>query len=541
MQFSGNVLIIEHDQDKRQALETIFTFLGAATQTGEIEDCLSYLDSSSEQVDACILGTLTGKANSSKIIAKYPRTAFIVCDSEFIPSGKEDANYIGRLSKEPTYDELVQLLHYCQSFRTMSRLSGRSDGRRGALIKRLVGRSDAMCIVRRLIEQVAPTDANVLILGESGTGKEVVARAIHDLSNRSKKPFVPVNCGAIPGELLESELFGHEKGAFTGAFATREGRFELAEGGTLFLDEIGDMPFQMQVKLLRVLQERTFTRVGSNKIITANVRVIAATHQNLEKMVQENRFREDLFYRLNVFPIETPPLRERTDDIPLLIQELVNRHGKEQHTTIRFTQRAMLMLMQNEWKGNVRELSNLVERLLILHPNEVVDISDLPGKYHGDKVANDPIAEREALLEAFTAPDEFDSADDFNGLDDSSLMSTDPNAFSAKSGSKAAANAAAAASSSVVVPSPEPNGAKGKGDLPDLPVIRDEADMAEAFVPRLSPDGVNLKDMITDIEISMIKQALEQTNGVVAKAAETLGLRRTTLIEKMKKYGLTAQ
>lgn len=542
MQFSGNVLIIEHDQDKRQALETIFTFLGAATQTGEIEDCLSYLDSSSEQVDACILGTLTGKANSSKIIAKYPRTAFIVCDSEFIPSGKEDANYIGRLSKEPTYDELVQLLHYCQSFRTMSRLSGRSDGRRGTLIKRLVGRSDAMCIVRRLIEQVAPTDANVLILGESGTGKEVVARAIHDLSNRSKKPFVPVNCGAIPGELLESELFGHEKGAFTGAFATREGRFELAEGGTLFLDEIGDMPFQMQVKLLRVLQERTFTRVGSNKIITANVRVIAATHQNLEKMVQENRFREDLFYRLNVFPIETPPLRERTDDIPLLIQELVNRHGKEQHTTIRFTQRAMLMLMQNEWKGNVRELSNLVERLLILHPNEVVDISDLPGKYHGDKVANDPVAEREALLEAFTAPDEFDSADDFNGLDDSSLMSTVPNAFSAKNASsKAAANAAAAASSSVVVPSPEPNGAKGKGDLPDLPVIRDEADMAEAFVPRLSPDGVNLKDMITDIEISMIKQALEQTNGVVAKAAETLGLRRTTLIEKMKKYGLTAQ
>ena len=386
MQFSGNVLIIEHDQDKRQALETIFTFLGAATQTGEIEDCLSYLDSSSEQIDACILGTLTGKVSSAKIMAKYPRTAFIVCDSEFIPSGKEDANYIGRLSKEPTYDELVQLLHYCQSFRTMSRISGRSDGRRGALIKRLVGRSDAMCVVRRLIEQVAPTDANVLILGESGTGKEVVARAIHDLSNRSKKPFVPVNCGAIPGELLESELFGHEKGAFTGAFATREGRFELAEGGTLFLDEIGDMPFQMQVKLLRVLQERTFTRVGSNKIITANVRVIAATHQNLEKMVQENRFREDLFYRLNVFPIETPPLRERTDDIPLLIQELVNRHGKEQHTTIRFTQRAMLALMQNQWKGNVRELSNLVERLLILHPNEVVDASDLPAKYLGDKV-----------------------------------------------------------------------------------------------------------------------------------------------------------
>ena len=517
MQFSGNVLIIEHDQDKRQALETIFTFLGAATQTGEVEDCLSYLDSSSEQVDACILGNLNGKDNIAKILARYPRTACIICDDEFIPSGKEDANYIGRLSKEPTYDELVQLLHYCQSFKTMSRVSGRSDGKRGALIKRLVGRGNAICLVRRLIEQVAPTDANVLILGESGTGKEVVARAIHDLSNRSKKPFVPVNCGAIPGELLESELFGHEKGAFTGAFATREGRFELAEGGTLFLDEIGDMPFQMQVKLLRVLQERTFTRVGSNKIIHANVRVIAATHQNLEKMVAENKFREDLFYRLNVFPIETPPLRERSDDIPILIQELVNRHGKEQHTTIRFTQRAMLTLMQNEWKGNVRELSNLVERLLILHPNEVIDSGDLPAKYRGDKIVDDPIAEREALLEAFTTGEDFDHVDESFGELDEPITSGDPAAFEA---------------------SPKP---KKNGDVSDLPVVKDEDDMAQAFVPRLRPEGVNLKDMITDIEISMIKQALEQTNGVVAKAAETLGLRRTTLIEKMKKYSLSAQ
>lgn len=536
MQFSGNVLIIEHDQDKRQALETIFTFLGAATQTGEIEDCLSYLDSSSEQVDACILGNLNGKDTIARVMPKYPRTAFIICDDAFIPSGKEDANYIGRLSKEPSYDELVQLLHYCQSFKTMSRLSGRADGKRGALIKRLVGRSDALCIVRRLIEQVAPTDANVLILGESGTGKEVVARAIHDLSNRSKKPFVPVNCGAIPGELLESELFGHEKGAFTGAFATREGRFELAEGGTLFLDEIGDMPFQMQVKLLRVLQERTFTRVGSNKIINANVRVIAATHQNLEKMVAENKFREDLFYRLNVFPIETPPLRDRIDDIPLLIQELVNRHGKEQHTTIRFTQRAMLTLMQNEWKGNVRELSNLVERLLILHPNEVVDISDLPSKYRGDTIPDDPVAEREALLEAFTCDESFESVDDNFGELDDTLSSGDPSAF----GNNTAASSEDDCADDSIVGSNTVR-TKSKSDLPDLPIIRGEADMAKAFVPRLNPEGVNLKDMITDIEISMIRQALEQTNGVVAKAAETLGLRRTTLIEKMKKYGLSAQ
>lgn len=515
MQFSGNVLIIEHNQDKRQALETIFSFLGASTQTGEVEDCLSYLDSSSESVDACILGDLNGKASIPRLMPKYNRTAFIICDEDFIPSGKEDANYIGRLKQEPTYDELVQLLHYSQSFKTMSRLSGRSDGRRGALIKRLVGRGDAICLVRRLIEQVAPTDANVLILGESGTGKEVVARAIHDMSNRSKKPFVPVNCGAIPGELLESELFGHEKGAFTGAFATREGRFELAEGGTLFLDEIGDMPFAMQVKLLRVLQERKFNRVGSNKVINANVRVIAATHQNLETMVEEKRFRQDLFYRLNVFPIETPPLRERADDIPILIQELVNRHGKEQHATIRFTQRAMQVLMEDEWKGNVRELSNLVERLLILHPNEVVDLSDLPAKYRGDAVQNDPVAEREALLEAFTCTDDFDTVDENFDMDfDETIVAGDPNAFKQPS---------------------------RRAEKPELPVIRDEEDMAQAFVPRLSSEGVNLKDMIMDIEISMIRQALEQTNGVVAKAAETLGLRRTTLIEKMKKYGISAQ
>ena len=186
--------------------------------------------------------------------------------------------------------------------------------------------------------------------------------------------------------------------------------------------------------------------------------------------------------------------------------------------------------MQNQWKGNVRELSNLVERLLILHPNEVVDASDLPAKYLGDKVADDPLAEREAILEAFTAPDEFEQSPDFAGMDDNSVISTDPGAFNPPK-SNGRANAASAPT--------EPEAKKE--DLPDLPVIRDEDDMAEAFVPRLRPEGVNLKDMITDIEISMIKQALDQTNGVVAKAAETLGLRRTTLIEKMKKYGLTAQ
>lgn len=365
----------------------------------------------------------------------------------------------------------------------------------------LVGQGKAITNVRRLIEQVASTDASVLILGESGTGKEVVARAIHELSNRKNKAFVPVNCGAIPGELLESELFGHEKGAFTGAISAHEGRFELAEGGTIFLDEIGDMPLQMQVKLLRVLQERQFERVGSNKPIKADVRVIAATHQNLEKMVAEKTFRQDLYYRLNVFPIDTPPLRDRTDDIPLLVQELVNRHGKEQKASIRFTQRAMLQLMSCPWPGNVRELSNLVERLLILHPNEIVDVDDLPVSYRGGQLEDDPYAERMALLDSFSVPlpgDEVQEDFDVEEADSKPI------------------------------------------DLPPLPVIEGENDMAQAFMPTLSPDGINLKDMVSNIEINMIKQALGQSNGVVAKASEILGLRRTTLVEKMKKYGIVA-
>ena len=200
------------------------------------------------------------------------------------------------------------------------------------------GTSRPMRAVHRLIEQVAPFDTNVLILGESGTGKEMVARHIHELSGRAGHPFVPVNCGAIPADLLESELFGHEKGAFTGALSTRMGRFEFAEGGTLFLDEIGDMSLQMQVKLLRVLQERTFERVGSNRTIRCNVRIIAATHRDLDAAISGGRFREDLYYRLNVFPVQMPPLRERLEDLPVLIEHLVQRQGQLAGRHIRLRQ-----------------------------------------------------------------------------------------------------------------------------------------------------------------------------------------------------------
>lgn len=505
MQFPGEVLILEADPARRVALETILNFLGLKTQAGDVTDCLSYFDSNPTAVTVGILGS--GPLPAEALLRDHPDTAFIAAGPGIVGArGQEAVNFMGCLDANPDYDRIVTLLHFCQSYISMRRLTDKSGTGAARLIKMLVGQGPAITAVRRLIEQVAQTEANVLILGESGTGKEVVARAVHELSPRGRKPFVPVNCGAIPGELLESELFGHEKGAFTGAFTSREGRFEMAAGGTLFLDEIGDMPLPMQVKLLRVLQERTFSRVGSNKQLTADVRIVAATHQNLEQMVADGSFREDLYYRLNVFPIETPPLRARPDDIPLLTQELVNRHSSRSRTTVRFTQAAMLQLMQNEWKGNVRELSNLVERLLILHPNEIVDLGDLPPKYRGAAPQDDPAAERSALLDKFSAPDETEDESE----DD---------------------------------PENAVRGLEGADDnrpirLPPLPIIEGEQDMARAFAPTLEPHGIVLKDMIAKIEINMIRQALQQSGGTVAKAAEILGLRRTTLVEKMKKYGI---
>src|SRR6202522_3476935 len=243
------------------------------------------------------------------------------------------------------------------------------------------GTSRPMRDVHRLIEQVAPFDTNVLILGESGTSKEMVARHVHELSGRAGHPFVPVNCGAIPADLLESELFGHEKGAFTGALSTRLGRFEFAEGGTLFLDEIGDMSLQMQVKLLRVLQERSFERVGSNRTILCNVRIIAAPPRDLNAAIIAGRFREDLFYRLNVFPVQMPPLRERLEDLPVLIDHLLRRQGQNAGRHIRLDKGAMSCLAANRWPGNVRELANLLERLAILYPDRTVTADDLPERY----------------------------------------------------------------------------------------------------------------------------------------------------------------
>jgi sigma-54 specific flagellar transcriptional regulator A len=333
------------------------------------------------------------------------------------------------------------------------------------------GRAPGIERLRRLIAQVAPFDTTVLILGESGSGKEVVARSIHDASPRRNKPFVAMNCGAIPGELLESELFGHEKGAFTGAITARKGRFEMADGGTLFLDEIGDMSMPMQVKLLRVLQERSFERVGGNVTIRCNVRVIAATHRNLEDNIQRGAFREDLYYRLNVFPLEMPPLRERICDLPELIEALSQQLDKSGRGRVKFSPEAIAALARYRWPGNVRELANLIERLAVLNPSGNVRLSDLPARYRIE--------------------------DDGSPAPTLALPLSEPSTHASSAGAPAASR------------------------LDELP-----------------PEGLDLKEHMARIETVLIKAALERAGGVVAHAAQLLGLRRTTLVEKLRKYGL---
>ena len=315
-----------------------------------------------------------------------------------------------------------------------------------------VGDSAAAAELDVLMRQVARYDSTVLIQGESGCGKELAARRIHELSVRQDAPFVPVNCGAIPRDLLESELFGHEKGAFTGAITTRVGRFELADGGTLFLDEIGDMSLDMQVKLLRVLQERTFERVGSVEPRRVNVRILAASHRDLEARVGSGEFREDLFFRLNVFPIRVPPLRERLDDLPRLVTDLSSAASRPAVRRSASARPRSSASRTYRWPGNVRELQNLVERMSILYPNREIRREDLPPT----------IGERRRVLGVVTDP---------------------------------------------------------------------------VAIPR---GGLDLKEHLGAIEKQLIRSALDQTDGTVAHAARLLKLRRTTLVEKLRKYEMHA-
>ncbi len=279
---------------------------------------------------------------------------------------------------------LDELLHRIEAVKERSRLLTENRDLREALNERtriegIVGESGHMQEVLSLVRRIAPSEATVLIRGESGTGKELIAQAIHHASPRASRPLIKLNCAALPETLLESELFGHEKGAFTGAYATRKGRFEVANGGSLFLDEIGDLPLHLQAKLLRVLQEKEFERVGSSRPIPVDVRILAATHRDLEKLIEEGQFREDLYYRLNVVTVVLPPLRERREDIPYLLNHLVKKFAEKNGKTIKgFTQEARDALLRYDYPGNVRELENLVERAIVITRDEVIGRSDLP-------------------------------------------------------------------------------------------------------------------------------------------------------------------
>lgn len=487
MQGLAKLLVIEDDDSKRINLSNILEFVG--------EQCEAITSSQIDNIElsglwaGCIVGSVKGNKLTTTLSDKLVSANHIpLLIAGKQPYSLEDyPHYVGELEYPLNYPQLSEALRHCKEFLGRKGISVGASNRKNTLFRSLVGQSHGVQEVRHLIEQVASTEANVLILGESGTGKEVVARNIHYHSARRNGPFVPINCGAIPPDLLESELFGHEKGAFTGALTSRKGRFELAEGGTLFLDEIGDMPMPMQVKLLRVLQERCFERVGGNNTIKADVRVIAATHRNLESMIDDHSFREDLYYRLNVFPIEMPALKERKEDIPLLLQELMTRMEAEGGQPICFTPRAINSLMEHDWPGNVRELANLVERMIILYPNSLVDVNHLPTKYrysdipefHAEHYGTESVEdqEREALADIFSENFTFEE---------------------------------------------------------------EEVSFAEHANPPqgLPPEGVNLKELLADLEVNMISQALEAQGGVVARAADMLGMRRTTLVEKMRKYNL---
>ena len=285
------------------------------------------------------------------------------------------------LTKPVNLDELLHRIHQVQE---RQRLLTENRELRDALVGRhrvegIIGESGQMQEVLSLVRRVAPSDATVLIRGESGTGKELIAKAIHYASPRASGLLVKVNCAALPETLIESELFGHEKGAFTGAVSARKGRFELADGGSLFLDEIGDLPAPVQVKLLRVLQERELERVGSSRPIAVNVRLLAATHRNLEALVREGRFRDDLYYRINVVAITLPPLRERRDDLPLFIDHFLRTFAAKNGKTIRgLSREARETLLRYDYPGNVRELENLIERAVVLTRDEVIGLADLP-------------------------------------------------------------------------------------------------------------------------------------------------------------------
>jgi len=476
MSKNNKVLVLSEDELRRHDLVTILEFVGEG-QVVAGDEALALLTHGDDQQRAEV-GVALVSGERSRVSEALVRVCDalpgvpIVLVNGAEPSGLSDecaSHIIARLDWPLNYAKFVDSLYRAQIYRDQFDRSQQERGNlRGLqLFRSLVGTSRKIQYLRHLMEQVADMDVTVLITGESGTGKEVVARNLHYHSSRWDHPFVPLSCGAIPAELLESELFGHEKGAFPGAISARAGRLELADGGTLYLDEIDALPLPLQMKLLRVLQDQTFERMGSHRSESVDVRIVAATDRNLENMIEAGEFREDLFYCLNVFPIEMPALRDRVEDIPLLINELISRMEKEKRGSLRLNSAAIMSLCRHDWPGNIRELANLIERLAIMHPYGVIGVQELPKKFRY-----------------------VDDYDDNRPREDSGM----------------------------------PSGVPGLVGL-DAPAL-------------LPVNGIDLKEYLSSLEKQLIQQALDEAGGVVARAAEKLRIRRTTLVEKVRKYGL---
>jgi sigma-54 specific flagellar transcriptional regulator A len=475
----NQILLIDDNEKSRHDMETLLSFIGESIISATSSNWHTLVDdgvSKPSGVCVAIIGDCqqaTWEDLLCDINQWEPGTPFVLLGERDMPAhieGSLAAAITATVNYPLSYQPLLDALHKARVFyENFNRLRDFDGVRDYNMFRSLVGNSESIQKIRQMMGQVAHTEVSVLITGDSGTGKEVVARNLHMNSARADKPFVPINCGAIPRELLESELFGHEKGSFTGAISDRIGRFELAAGGTLFLDEIGDMPLNMQVKLLRVLQEKSFERVGGVKTIHTNVRIFAATHKDLKSMIDVGEFRQDLYYRINVFPIKMPSLNERADDIPLLLNELIAILETEERGSVRFNSAAIASLCRHSWPGNVRELGNLVERMAILFPHGIVGMKDLPESFrHLDK------------------PDLGDA------------MSVGGSELNSSSG--------------------------------------DPAHTRDALLPL---NGLDLKEYLANLEKNLIGQALDDSGGVVARAADRLNIRRTTLVEKIRKYSLS--
>jgi len=405
----------------------------------------------------------------------------------------------------------------------------------------IIGQSRATQFLRELIQTLAASSSTALVTGESGTGKELVAQALHAQGPRAGGPFVPINCGAIPRDLIESELFGHRKGAFTGAVADRLGRFELAHGGTLFLDEIGDLPMDMQVKLLRVLQERCLLPVGASREVPVDVRVVAATHKNLESEVAAGRFREDLYYRINVLPINTTALRERPEDIAALLQFYAEKHTLPGNRPLKFAPDMLQLLQAYAWPGNVRELSNLVDRFSTLFPSQTLLVHTVPACMMPSGLVALQAQRLSLMPESVRQPSIFAVA----SAPQEALAMAEPNGTRTAAGDAESpwadqdplSHLFAGSDNPAPVPriafAPMPQSASND----EISSVEEVILLAQG-IKTLPSDGISLKQHLIDIERNLIEQALSRTQGNVSQTAKLLQLQRTTLIEKINKYEL---